>query len=101
MKKIIFSLIISSLIFSQDNRPHGSQYNLPELTRNNYLIGNLNQNRSSYKVSFYDINIDFDLDNKFINGFVKIKAKSLKDLNRLQVDLKSFHLALYLDLSHR
>ena len=50
MKKIIFSLIISSLIFSQDNRPHGSQYNLPELTRNNYLIGNLNQNRSSYKV---------------------------------------------------
>ena len=87
MKKIIFSLIISSLIFSQDNRPHGSQYNLPELTRNNYLIGNLNQNRSSYKVSFYDINIDFDLDNKFINGFVKIKAKSLKDLNRLQVDL--------------
>ena len=36
-------------------RPHGSQYKLPELTRNNELIGSLNKNRSSYRVSFYDI----------------------------------------------
>ena len=87
MKKIIFSLLICSLLSCQENRPHGNQYKLPEATPNNLLIGNLNENRSSYRVSFYDINIDFDIENKSINGFVKIKAESIKDLNKLQVDL--------------
>jgi aminopeptidase N len=68
-------------------RPHGSQTNLPKLTRNNYLMGFLNENRSSYRVSFYDINIDFNLENKSLNGYVNIKAKSLNDLKSLQVDL--------------
>ena len=87
MKKIIFSLLICTFLSCQENRPHGNQYNLPELTPNNYLIGNLNENRSSYRVSFYDINIDFDIENKSLNGFVKIKAESVKDLDKLQIDL--------------
>ena len=87
MKKIIFSLLICTLLSCQESRPHGNQYLLPELTPNNLLIGNLNENRSSYRVSFYDINIDFDIENKSLNGFVKIKAESLRDLNKLQVDL--------------
>ena len=32
-------------------------------------------------------NIEFDIKNKSINGYVKIKAESLNDLNQLQVDL--------------
>ena len=44
------------------------------------------KNRSSYRVS-YDINIDFDIENKSINGFVTIKAESIRDLNKLQIDL--------------
>tara|TARA_B100000900_G_scaffold251365_2_gene214166 strand:- start:7786 stop:9483 length:1698 start_codon:yes stop_codon:yes gene_type:complete len=72
---------------TNENRPHGSQTDLPELTRNNYLMGYLNENRSSYRVSFYDINIDFDIENKTINGHVTIKAESLNDLNKLQIDL--------------
>ena len=87
MKKIIFSLTLLTLLSCQENRPHGNQYELPELTPNNYLIGNLNDNRSSYRVSFYDINIDFDIEKKSIDGFVTIKAESLRDLNLLQVDL--------------
>ena len=63
MKKIIFSLLVCTLLSCQENIPHGDQYNLPELTPNNLLIGNLNENRSSYRVSFYDINIDFDIEN--------------------------------------
>ena len=59
----------------------------PELTQNNFLIGNLNENRSSYRVSFYDINIDFDIVNKSFNGFVTIKAESIRDLDKLQIDL--------------
>jgi len=87
MKKIIFSLALLTLLSSQESRPHGNQYELPELTPNNYLIGNLNDNRSSYRVSFYDINIDFDIEKKSIDGYVTIKAESLRDLNSLQVDL--------------
>jgi aminopeptidase N len=87
MKKIIFSLALLTLLSCQDGRPHGNQYELPELTPNNYLIGNLNDNRSSYRVSFYDINIDFDIEKKSIYGYVTIKAESLRDLNSLQVDL--------------
>tara|TARA_B100000963_G_scaffold336798_1_gene332174 strand:- start:3675 stop:5330 length:1656 start_codon:yes stop_codon:yes gene_type:complete len=87
MKKIIFSFLIFGLLFSQENRPHGNQYKLPELTPNNFLIGNLNENRLSYRVSFYDINIDFDIEKKSISGFVTIKAESNRDLRKLQVDL--------------
>ena len=39
MKKIIFSLLVCTLLCCQENRPHGDQYNLPELTPNNLLIG--------------------------------------------------------------
>ncbi len=87
MKKIIFSFLLCTFFSCQENRPHGSQYDLPELTENNYLMGYLNENRSSYRVSFYDINIDFDINKKSIDGFVKIKAESLNDLEKLQVDL--------------
>ena len=87
MKKIIYSVLLCALLSCQENRPHGNQYKLPELTPNNLLMGYLNENRSSYRVSFYDINIDFDLETKSINGFVTIKAESLNDLRKLQVDL--------------
>ena len=85
----IIALLANYQINSKENesRPHGSQTDMPELTRNNYLMGFLNENRSSYRVSFYDINIDFDIENKFINGHVTIKAESLNDLNKLQIDL--------------
>ncbi len=87
MKKIIFSFMIFSVFSCQEDRPHGNQYMLPELTPNNKLMGELNENRSSYRVSFYDINIDFDIENKSIEGFVTIKAESNRDLNKLQIDL--------------
>ncbi len=87
MKKIIYSLLICTFLACQENRPHGSQHDLPELTENNFLMGHLNENRSSYRVSFYDINIDFNIEKKSINGFVTIKAESLNDLEKLQVDL--------------
>ena len=87
MKKIIYSLLLCTFLSCQENRPHGSQYDLPELNENNFLMGYLNENRSSYRVSFYDINIDFNIEKKSINGFVTIKAESLNDLEKLQVDL--------------
>ena len=50
-------------------------------------MGSLNENRSSYRVSFYDINIDFNIDKKSLNGFVTIKAESMRDLNILQSEI--------------
>ena len=47
----------------------------------------MNENRSFYRVSFYDINIDFDINNKSLDGFVTIKAESKSDIDQLQVDL--------------
>lgn len=95
MKKLfksLFTIIFLGVIAScgknqSDYRPHGSQSELPQLTRNNYLMGYLNDNRASYRISFYDINLEFDLENKSIDGFVKLKAKSLKDIDKIQVDL--------------
>lgn len=85
---IIFLFVfLSCKSDKSDSRPHGSQYNLPELTENNLLIGNLNENRSSYFVSYYDINIDFNIEEKSLDGFVTVKAKSLVDLKKLQIDL--------------
>ncbi|MBT5213492.1 MAG: M1 family metallopeptidase [Pelagibacteraceae bacterium] len=72
---------------TNESRPHGSQTDTPELTRNNYLMGFLNEYRSSYDVTYYDINIDFDIEKKSIDGFVTIKAKSLVDIDTLQIDL--------------
>ena len=72
---------------TNESRPHGSQTDTPELTRNNYLMGFLNEYRSSYDVTYYDINIDFDIEEKSIDGFVTIKAMALNDIDTLQVDL--------------
>ena len=92
MKKRYSILIFCSLLVACNGdianlRPHGSQTNTPELTRNNYLMGFLNEYRSSYDVTYYDINIDFDIEQKSIDGFVTIKAKSLDEIDALQVDL--------------
>ena len=92
MKKKYSILLICALLVACNSsvtnaRPHGSQTDTPELTRNNYLMGFLNEYRSSYDVTYYDINIDFDIEKKSIDGFVTIKAKSLVDIDTLQIDL--------------
>ena len=92
MKKRYSTIILCALLVAcnanvANLRPHGSQTDTPELTRNNYLMGFLNEYRSSYDVKYYDINIDFDIQQKSIDGFVIIKAKSLNDIDSLQVDL--------------
>ena len=92
MKKKYSILLICALLVACNSsvtnaRPHGSQTDTPELTRNNYLMGFLNEYRSSYDVTYYDINIDFNIEKKSIDGFVTIKAKSIVDIDTLQIDL--------------
>ena len=63
MKKIIFSILICTLLSCQENSLMEINTNL-KLTQNNFLLGNLKRKSSSYRVSFYDINIDFDIKKK-------------------------------------
>ena len=88
-KSINIVFLLLTIIACQNPRPHGGN-EIPPLSRNNYLMGFLNENRASYDVSYYDINIDFDIENKSLDGFVTIKAKSLNDIEKLQVDLDKF-----------
>ena len=53
---IIFAFLIACNNAGANARPHGSQTDTPELTRNNYLMGFLNEYRSSYDITYYDIN---------------------------------------------
>ena len=85
-KSINILFLLLTIIACQNPRPHGGN-EIPPLSRNNYLMGFLNEHRASYDVSYYDINIDFDIENKSLDGFVTIKAKSLNDIEKLQVDL--------------
>ena len=57
----LFTLLLACNANVANLRPHGSQTDTPELTRNNYLMGFLNEYRSSYDVTYYDINIDLIL----------------------------------------
>ena len=64
-------------------------------------MGFLNEYRSSYDVTYYDINIDFDIEKKSIDGFVTIKAKSLVNIDTLQVDLaKNLTITKLIDFIH-
>ena len=78
-KSINILFVLLTIIACQNPRPHGGN-EIPPLSRNNYLMGFLNENRASYDVSYYDINIDFDIENQSLDGFVTIKAKSLNDI---------------------
>ena len=59
----------------------------PELSERNRLLGALLPERTCYDVLHYMINIDIDIDKKYIKGFVDIKSKATSDFSNLQFDL--------------
>ena len=65
----------------QDPKP------FPELTERNRLLGDLLPERTCYDVIHYLIDLDIDIDKKYISGFVDIKAVARNDFSKLQFDL--------------
>ena len=65
----------------QDPKP------FPELTERNRLLGDLLPERTCYDVIHYLIDLDIDIDKKYISGFVDIKAVAKNDFSKLQFDL--------------
>ena len=65
----------------QDPKP------FPELTERNRLLGDLLPERTCYDVIHYLIDLDIDIDKKYISGFVDIKAVAKNNFSKLQFDL--------------
>ncbi|MEA1882536.1 MAG: M1 family metallopeptidase [Candidatus Marinimicrobia bacterium] len=59
----------------------------PKLTERNRLLGALVPERTCYDVLHYDINIDIDVEKKYLKGYVDFTALAVNDFTRLQVDL--------------
>jgi aminopeptidase N len=51
------------------------------------LLGELLPERACYDILFYDINIEIDVDKKYIKGYVDFTALAVENFEKLQVDL--------------
>lgn len=78
---LIFTLLIAfSTVFA---RQEGKQ----NYTRADSLRGNLTPLRTCYDINYYHLDIQVDVDKKFISGSNLFKFTAVQDFNRLQVDL--------------
>ena len=59
----------------------------PEFTEEDSLRGQLTRFRSTYDVTFYDLNIDVDIENKYLKGSVELFFTAVDELDTLQIDL--------------
>lgn len=59
----------------------------PKLTPRAKLLGELTAPRICYDVTFYDLNIEIDIDNRKIAGYVDFHALAINDFTELQFDL--------------
>ena len=98
MKKITYSFFFLLFIISNTNcisnrseneiiEPPDKAKLFPELSERNRLLGALLPERICYDVLHYIINIDIDIDKKYIKGFVDIKSRAITDFSNLQFDL--------------
>jgi aminopeptidase N len=81
-KLIFFFLFIGNVLFAQANFNWQRTF-----THADSLRGSLRPERTCYDVTFYHLDIKFDIDQRFINGYNDIEFRVVQDFNRLQLDL--------------
>ncbi len=59
----------------------------PKFTEKDYLIGSLDEDRAGYDVTFYDLDLILDPDNRKLGGIVDIHFKALTELSKIRFDL--------------
>jgi len=67
--------------------PPAKAASFPKLKERNRLLGALLPERTCYDVQHYDINIDIDVDKKYLKGYVDFTAVAVNDFTILQIDL--------------
>lgn len=62
-------------------------FHYPKFNRQDSLQGSLTPERSCYNVHYYQLHVDFDLDEKTISGTNTIYFEALTDISSLQIDI--------------
>lgn len=91
--KLIFFTILLSVLYSCNTRTFIKYYTttkdgkFPKFNKREHLAGSNNKYRSCYDVTYYDLNIDIDPDNKYIKGSMGIHFNTLQNCDTLLLDL--------------
>ena len=84
---LLSGLLLFFLLSCNSNAQLPTQYNLSHFTEADSLRGMLTPERTCYDVTFYDLQIALDPQNKSISGQVEIRFRATTDFNQLQLDL--------------
>ncbi|MEM8526970.1 MAG: M1 family metallopeptidase [Bacteroidota bacterium] len=88
MKKLIFFLfIIVSLSLSAQKHNHTHYFSKYKFTEADTIRGMLRPERTNFDVTFYNLDIKVDVENRFLSGFVDVHFEAVEDIDRLQLDL--------------
>ena len=85
--RLYFSLFLSIFLGGCSNLDYFLTTGTVKLTERNRLLGELLPERACYDILFYDINIEIDVDKKYIKGYVDFTALAVENFEKLQVDL--------------
>ncbi len=94
MKRLLFILLAFLLLnscaiirFPEFGKVPKNPGNYPKFTERDYLIGKLDEDRAGYDVTFYDLDLILDPDNRKLGGRVDIHFKALAELSKIRIDL--------------
>jgi aminopeptidase N len=94
MKKLLLLLLISGLLygcapfkFKNFGETPKKPGRYPHFTAKDYRIGQLDESRAGYDVTFYDLDLVLDPDKKTLGGEVTIRFKAVKRLKTIRFDL--------------
>jgi len=82
---VLSSCSLVGINTKRDAPKQASKY--PVFTEKDSLKGYLNEFRSNFDVTYYNLDIEFDIPNKSIKGKVDIYFKALINLTKIQLDL--------------
>jgi aminopeptidase N len=85
--KLYSSLFLTIFFAGCTSLLNKSTFEVPKLSEKNRLLGALLPERICYDVQHYDINIDIDVERKYLKGYVDFDAIAVNDFNLLQIDL--------------
>ncbi|MEN0006682.1 MAG: M1 family metallopeptidase [Bacteroidota bacterium] len=87
MRKFLLSCYCCCLVLLSFGQRDFYQKGNYAFTQQDTLRGMLSPVRSCYDVTFYQLDITIDVENKSLDGFVDIQFTAVEDFERLQVDL--------------